>query len=230
MSAKRLAAALVALAGATAFTVCLLAVVGGMRDVAQTDGGFCASGGPYVIAHQCSNSDVRLIVIGIFGALLAAGFYAGGTAGLGSRAASAGLLLLWAALFGTLGWTFLSAGHHSGLFTGVLFLAMAAGGLILLLVRLADDRRGPSRPDPLLTGMQPLVRATVPSVPGMPPGMIGFQPAAAPVTGTLPVPGPERRAASRSTEVVATGVWLLLSAAGTALGIALSSSLISVVR
>jgi hypothetical protein len=229
VSAKRLAAALVALAGATAFTVCLLAVVGGMRDVAQTDGGFCASGGPYVIARQCSNSDVRLIVIGIFGALLAAGFYAGGTDGLGSRAASAGLLL-WAALFGTLGWTFLSAGHHSGLFTGVLFVAMAAGGLILLLVRLADDRRGPSRPDPLHTGMQPLVRATVPSVPGMPPGMIGFRPAAAPVTGTLPVPGRERRAASRSTEVVATGVWLLLSAAGTALGIALSSSLISVVR
>ena len=86
----------------------------------QTDGSFCASGGPYVIAHQCSSSDIRLIMIGIFGALIAAGFYAGGSAGLGSRAASAGLVL-WAALFGTLGWNFLSAGRAGAsgmLFTG----------------------------------------------------------------------------------------------------------------
>jgi len=101
VSAKRFVAALVAFAGATAFTACLLALVGGMRDVMVTDGGFCASGGPYVIAHQCSNADIRLIMIGIFGALIAAGFYAG-SAGLGSRAASAGLLL-WAALFGSAG-------------------------------------------------------------------------------------------------------------------------------
>ena len=38
MSAKRLVAALVAFAGATAFTACLLALVDGMRDVMQTDG------------------------------------------------------------------------------------------------------------------------------------------------------------------------------------------------
>jgi len=81
VSAKRLVAALVAFAGATAFTACLLALVAGMRDVMVTDGGFCASGGPYVIAHQCSSSDIHLIMIGIFGALIAAGFYAGGSAG-----------------------------------------------------------------------------------------------------------------------------------------------------
>ena len=89
MSPRRLVAALVAFAGATAFTACLLSMVSGMRDVMVTDGGFCASGGPYVIAHQCSSSDIRLIMVGIFGALIAAGFYAGGTAGLGSKAASA---------------------------------------------------------------------------------------------------------------------------------------------
>jgi len=83
MSAKRLMAALVAFAGATAFTACLLALVAGMRDVMQTDGDFCASGGPYVIAHQCSSADIRLIMVGIFGALIAAGFYAGGSAGRG---------------------------------------------------------------------------------------------------------------------------------------------------
>ena len=40
MSAKRLVAALVAFAGAAAFTACLLALADGMRDVMQTDGGF----------------------------------------------------------------------------------------------------------------------------------------------------------------------------------------------
>jgi hypothetical protein len=189
-------AALVAFAGAAAFTACLLGLVSGMRDVVKTDGGYCASGGPYVIAHQCSSSDIRLIMIGIFGALIAAGFYAGGSAGLGSKAASAGLVL-WAALFGTLGWNFLSAGRSGAsgmLFTGALFLAMAVGGLIPLLFRLADDLRGPSsRPDPVIPGMQPLVRAAVPSVPGLQPGPgTTFQPGAAGTfqPGMLPVPGP----------------------------------------
>jgi hypothetical protein len=242
MSAKRLVAALVAFAGATAFTACLLALVGGMRDVMVTDGGFCASGGPYVIAHQCSNADIRLIMIGIFGALIAAGFYAGGSAGLGSKAASAGLLL-WAALFGTLGWNFVSTGRSGFtgvLFTGVLFLAMAAGGLIPLLSRLADDLRRPSgRPDPVIPGMQPLVRAAVPSVPGMQPGPgITFQPGATATfqPGMLPAPGPvpgrgaASQAAARSTELLRTGVWLIVSLAGTAFGIALSTSLISMLR
>lgn len=251
MTGKKLVAALVAFAGATAFTACLLALVGGMRDVMVTDGGFCASGGPYVIAHQCSNADIRLIMIGIFGALIAAGFYAGGTAGLGSRAASAGLLL-WAALFGTLGWNFTSVGRHNGphpaappnaasgmLFTGVLFLAMAVGGLIPLLLRLADDLRGPSsQPTPVIPGMQPLVRAAVPTVPGMQPGPgATFQPGAGATfaPGVLPVPGVlpgtgASRAAARSTELLRTGVWLVISLAGTAFGIALSTSLISVLR
>ena len=242
MSAKKLVAALVAFAGATAFTACLLALVDGMRDVAQTDGGFCASGGPYVIAHQCSSSDIRLIMIGIFGALIAAGFYAGGSAGLGSKAASAGLVL-WAALFGTLGWNFVSLGHAGApgmLFTGVLFLAMAVGGLIPLLFRLADDLRSPySQPSPVIPGMQPLVRAAVPTVPGMQPGPgTTFQAGAAGTfqPGMLPLPGPVpgtsamSQAAARSTELLRTGVWLVVSVAGTAFGIALSASLISMLR
>ena len=251
MSAKRLVAALVAFAGAAAFTACLLALADGMRDVMQTDGGFCASGGPYVIAHQCSSSDIRLIMIGIFGALIAAGFYAGGSAGLGSKAASAGLIL-WAALFGTLGWNFVSVGRHSGasgmLFTGVLFLAMAVGGLIPLLLRLADDPRGPaSRPSPVIPGMQPLVRAAVPTVPGLQPGpgtafqpgttaafqpgtTAAFQPGMLPVPGPVPGTGAASQAAARSTELLRTGVWLIVSLAGTAFGVALSTSLISMLR
>ena len=243
MSAKRLVAALVAFAGATAFTACLLALVDGMRDVMQTDGGFCASGGPYVIAHQCSSSDIRLIMIGIFGALIAAGFYAGGSAGLGSKAASAGLIL-WAALFGTLGWNFVSVGRHSGasgmLFTGVLFLAMAVGGLIPLLLRLADDLRRPSsQPSPVIPGMQQLVRAAVPTVPGLQPGpgttfqsgaTATFQPGMLPVPGQVPGTGAVSQAAVRSTLLLRTGVWLVVTLAGTAFGIALSASLISMLR
>lgn len=242
MSAKKLVAALVAFAGAAAFTACLLALVDGMRDVAQTDGGFCGSGGPYVIAHQCSSSDIRLIMIGIFGALIAAGLYAGGSAGLGSKAASAGLIL-WAALFGTLGWNFVSIGHSGAsgmLFTGVLFLAMAVGGLIPLLLRLADDLRSPSsQPSPVIPGMQPLVRAAVPAVPGLQPGpgttfqpgmTATFQPGMLPMPGLVPGTGAVSQAAARSTELLRTGVWLVVSVAGTAFGIALSASLISMLR
>jgi hypothetical protein len=239
MSPRRLVAALVAFAGATAFTACLLSAVSGMRDVMVTDGGFCASGGPYVISHQCSSSDIRLIMIGIFGALIAAAFYAGGTAGLGSRAASAGLLL-WAALFGTLGWNFLSTGRHNGasglLFTGVLFLVMAAGGLLPLLFSLAGDLRKAGRPDPAIPGMQPLVQAAVPATPGpataFQPGMTtGFQPAGAWQPGPAPAMGMvPRNQTTRSTELLRTGIWLVVSLAGTGLGIALSSSLITMLR
>jgi hypothetical protein len=232
VSGKRLVAALVAFGGAAAFTACLLAMVAGMRDVMRTDGGFCASGGPYVIAHQCSTADIHLIMVGIFGALIAAGCYAGGSAGLGSKAASAGLVL-WAALFGTLGWNFLSAGRSGAsgmLVTGVLFLVMAAGGLIPVLLRLAGDLRGPAvRPDPVYPGMQPLVRAAVPAIPGLRPGpATTFQPGAVP--GIVPGAGTVSRVADRSTELLRTGAWLIVSLAGTGLGIALSTSLISALR
>jgi hypothetical protein len=240
MSTRWLAAALVAFAGAAAFTACLLSIAAGMRDVMVTDGGFCASGGPYVIAHQCSSSDVRLIMVGIFGALITAGFYAAGTAGLGSKAASAGLLL-WAALFGTLGWNFLSVGRHGAsgmLLTGALFIVMAAGGLIPLLFSLAGDLRGGGRPNPVRFGYPPLVQAAVPAATTLQPGAAttfqpgtttGFQPAGAGAwqPGTAPSAAKQ---ADRSGELLRTGVWLVVSLAGSAFGIALSSSLITMLR
>jgi len=51
VSARRLAGALVTLLGAAGFTACLLSMFSGIRDVMRADRGFCASGGPYVIAH-----------------------------------------------------------------------------------------------------------------------------------------------------------------------------------
>lgn len=58
----------------------------------------------------------------------------------------------------------------------------------------------------------------------------------APLVGTVPalgmlrMPGTVTRTASRSTELLMTGVWLVVSLAGTGFGIALSAALISMLR
>jgi hypothetical protein len=131
-----------AVVGGGGFVAALTSLYIGMRHVMRTQGGFCASGGPYVIAHQCSSSDVRLILFGIFGMLLAAGVLLVGLGLLRGALLGAGLGM-WAALFGTLGWNFLSLGFspphgQSGaggwIACGVVFWLMAAGGLIPLLM------------------------------------------------------------------------------------------------
>jgi hypothetical protein len=131
------------LLGGAGFAGALASLYTGMRHVMRTQGGFCASGGPYVIAqgHQCSNSDVRLILIGIFGMLLAAGALLVGLAML-KGPVLAGALAMWAALFGALGWNFLSLGFNpppgqSGadgwIACGIVFWLMAVGGLVPLV-------------------------------------------------------------------------------------------------
>ena len=140
MTGRQLTGVLLTIGGAAAVTGCLAALSSGMRDVMQTDGGFCAGGGPYVIANQCSAGDIRLVTIGIMGGLVAAAVYAAGTSLLG-RSASAAALVTWAAMFGVLGWNFISLGLHPGpnqgassgwLFTGGTFWLMALSGLIPL--------------------------------------------------------------------------------------------------
>lgn len=89
--------------------------------------------------------------------------------------------------------------------------------------------------------MQPLVRAAVPAAPGLQPGTTttAFQPGM--TTGFQPAgtwqPGPgsavgmvPTNQTARSTELLRTGIWLVVSLAGTGLGIALSSSLITMLR
>ena len=231
MTGRRIVAALVTVAGAAGFTVCLLALYTGARDVMRTDGGFCASGGPYAVAHQCSGADIRLMMVGILGGLFAVAIYAGGSSALRGRASSAGLLA-WTALFGLLGWNFIQQTLHRApgqgtpagpLVSGSLFLLMALGGFIPFLAALISDFRSGGRPDSAITAMQPLVQAAVA------PGMLGPT-ATMPAPGVVPVYGPVTKRSTSGPGPLRTGAWLLASLAGVAAGFALSSSLITLLR
>jgi hypothetical protein len=137
------------LVGAGGFAAALVSLYTGMRHVMRTSGGSCASGGPYVIAHQCSSSDVKLILFGIFGMLLAAAVLMVGL-GLLRGPLLAASLLMWTGLFGALGWNFLSLGFNpphgqSGggawIACGVVFELMALGGLIPALMAMVSGVR-----------------------------------------------------------------------------------------
>jgi hypothetical protein len=164
--ARRLVASLLVAVGAAGVTACLDSASTGMRDVMITDGGACASGGPYVIAHQCTSADMRLLMIGILGTLVGAGLGLAGTGMLGGRAGTAGLLT-WTALFGALGWNFIDLGADppTGMsgsgwtFTGVVFWLMAAGGLVPVIGSASGWLRRGGRPEPSFATPQPLVRA-----------------------------------------------------------------------
>lgn len=174
MSPRRslgIAAAGVAAAGYIAFLTCIYT---GMRDVMRTSGGFCANGGPYVIAHQCSSGDVRLVVFGILGILVCGAVFAAATGWLDGSVLGSGLAM-WTALFGALGWNFIDLGlspphgmHGSGgwIVSGVVFWLMALGGLAGALALLAGWIRRGGRPEEPEFAVTPLVRANVPGSPG----------------------------------------------------------------
>jgi hypothetical protein len=137
------------LAASGGFAAALVSLYLGMRDVMRTSGGFCASGGPYVVAHQCSSSDVKLILFGVFGMLWAGFGVMIGLALLRGPLLAAGLLM-WTALFGVLGWNFLSLGFSpppaqtgggAWIACGVVFELMAAGGLIPVVMMLVSGTR-----------------------------------------------------------------------------------------
>lgn len=168
--------------GAAGFAGGLAALYLGMRDL-MYNGGTCASGGPYAIQNQCTDDQITLLMGGIFvmvifgGVLLGASSRYGGSSFLGTG------LLMWAALFGALGYNFISLGfnppaHMSGaggwIISGIVFWLMALGGLIpgLLEVKSFVGRDGDEEPSMF---KPPLVRANVPVQPmaGFPHGMPG---------------------------------------------------------
>lgn len=98
-------------------------------------GGYCASGGPYVIETECPQSVVVFAPIGIFGMFAAVGVSLGLARGFGVSL----LAWAWPILFVGLGIPFLGAVvtpqgvDVSSIVVGVLFLAMGLGPVWLVV-------------------------------------------------------------------------------------------------
>jgi hypothetical protein len=213
VTGRQLTGVVLTIGGAAAVTGCLAALSSGMRDVMQTDGGFCASGGPNVIASQCSAGDIKMVTIGILGGLVAAAVYAAGTSLLG-RSASTAALVAWAAMFSVLGWNFISLGLHPGpnqgassgwLFTGGTFWLMALSGLIPLLGVLVGDVKRADRRYPAYFGLRPLVRTSIL------PGDLGWSAGTAGTAGSVGSAGTADTAGSVGSagSAGAAGAWRL---------------------
>ena len=127
------------LVGVAALAFCITLLWFGMRAVMDL-GGFCASGGPYVIAVECPDAVLATTPLSILGGFLAAGLVVWGGAALGGSWMSL-VFLAWPALFLSLGWNFLEYGFSppgggwvwSWLFCGVLFVLMGGVPLVLAI-------------------------------------------------------------------------------------------------
>src|SRR5947207_1150632 len=93
--------------GLTGVTIALTWMFLAMRSV-MAIGGSCAEGGPYEISTPCPHGVSMVMLLGIFGGLIATGVYAA----LGLRAGPQLTPLVWSALFLSLGWNFLDSGLH----------------------------------------------------------------------------------------------------------------------
>lgn len=166
--------------GAAGFAACLTGVYMAMRDLMINSGGACASGGPYQINPDqvCSSGQTALLMGGIFAGLVFAGILVYGSEKLTGSYLGVGLLL-WAALFGALGWNFvelglnppesLASGATGWIICGVVFWLMALPGLLLGLKNVADYFKAAANPEeakPIFDA--PIVRANVEFVRNMP--------------------------------------------------------------
>jgi hypothetical protein len=94
-------------------------------------GGYCASGGPYVIETECPDAVVATLPLSIFGGLAAVGIGVYFARGFGMPLVS----WAWPVLFVGLGAAFLIASAQPGgitfLIVGILFVVMGAAPLVL---------------------------------------------------------------------------------------------------
>jgi hypothetical protein len=166
--------------GAAGFAACLTGVYMAMRDLMINSGGACASGGPYQINPEqvCSTGQTALLMGGIVGGLVFSGILVYGSEKLTGSYLGVGLLL-WAALFGALGWNFielglnppesLASGATGWIICGVVFWLMALPGLLIGLKNVADYFKAAANPEeakPIFDA--PIVRANVEFVRNMP--------------------------------------------------------------
>lgn len=159
---------------ALALTLLFLAV-SALADL----GGFCARGGPYVIAVECSDAIVAFTPTSILGGLATVFLGAALAQGFGVSV----LLFGWPALFVSLAVVFLqsffASGDLTGLFVGLLFVAMGLAPLVvalpaapqrLLLGRVDAQGRAFSEARPARAAVLPL---QPPAEPGVNPPSIG---------------------------------------------------------
>jgi hypothetical protein len=96
-------------------------------------GGYCASGGPYVIEVECPGNVVAFTPLSIFGGLIAVAIAIVFAQGFGTPL----IIWAWPILFVGLGWTFLLSfinyGDITGIIIGVLFVIMGLAPLTLAL-------------------------------------------------------------------------------------------------
>jgi hypothetical protein len=143
-----LGSAAIYLVGVAALAFCITLLWLGMRAVMDL-GGFCASGGPYVIAVECPDAVLATTPLSILGGFLAAGLMLWGGAALGGGWMSL-VFLAWPALFLSLGWNFLEYGFSppgggwvwSWLFCGVLFVLMGAVPLVAGIAAFREEGGG----------------------------------------------------------------------------------------
>jgi hypothetical protein len=167
----RTAAKLVAVVAGLGFLASVAAAYKGMRDVMVTSGGMCASGGPYAIVqgHQCNATTVGYLLGGIGGMVVLGGITLALTSAADGPVMETGLIG-WAALFGALGFNFISLGFSppkgmSGggpwIVCGVVFWVMAIGGLVPIAGEAIGWVRRGGRPEPAPAPFAPIVRAAV---------------------------------------------------------------------
>lgn len=140
-----LAALIGVLIGAAVFAGGLAATSGGMRHVLATNGGSCASGGPFEIAdgQQCDAGVTWLLMGGVVVMLLGGALLLGASSAYSGSGSMGVPGLLWAALFGLLGYNFIEfsldptsafaddAPQIGLLVPGVVFWLMALPGLLM---------------------------------------------------------------------------------------------------
>ena len=169
----RTTARLFAVVTGLGFLASVAAAYKGMRDLMVTSGGFCASGGPYAIAqgHQCNGTTVAYLLGGIGGMVVLGGITLVLISAADGPAMEAGLVG-WAALFGALGFNFISLGFNppknmggggAWILCGFVFWAVAIGGLVPLAGEAFGWLRRGGKPEPPPAPFVPIVRAAVSS-------------------------------------------------------------------